>query len=352
MRATTLIFGLALAAVAALGIAHISAQPAPQRTPSPTAVAVASPRVVALGRLEPVSEVVRVGGPAGQDAARLVEVRVKEGDWVERGDIVAVLDTRERMRAALGQAEATLELRRAALARARADLDNQEQTLLAALEQQRAQRDRARWDLERLRRLQQSGLYQETALIDRQLALTSAERVLASAQLALDRVRARDARGLRFEEASAIAEVGTAEAALERARVDLSMVEIKAPIAGRVLRRLGRGGEQISNEGILELGDTRVMMARLEVFESDIASVGIGQTVQIVSRAFEGAVTGQVERVGLKVNRQSVVGEDPASALDARVVEVVARLDDAASARLAGFTGLQVRATFVPRAGS
>lgn len=352
MRRGIIVTLVVVTLVAGLGALHLTAQSATPRAPAATMQAPTPHRVVALGRLEPFSEVLRVNGPVGQDAARLAEVRVAEGEWVGRGDIVALLDTRGRMQAALAQAEATLDLRRAALARTRADLDSQERTLAATVEQQRAQRDRARWELERVHTLQRSGLYLETALIDKRLALESAEQVLGSARMTLDRNRVRDERGLRLEEAASLAEQNAAEAAAQRARADLAMVEIRAPIAGRILRRIGRNGEQISNEGIVEIGDTRVMVARVEVFEADIAEVRIGQGVVVTGRAFEGPANGRVERIGLKVNRQSVIGEDPATALDARVIEVMVLLDEAASARLAGFTGLQVRATFVAGEGS
>ncbi len=49
-------------------------------------------RVVALGRLEPKDEVIRVAGPS-LPAVVIAELRVDEGDWVEKDDIIAVLDT-------------------------------------------------------------------------------------------------------------------------------------------------------------------------------------------------------------------------------------------------------------------
>jgi len=50
-----------------------------------------------------------------------------------------------------------------------------------------------------------------------------------------------------------------------------------------------------------------------------------------------------VSRIGLAVGTQSIIREDPAAVLDARVVEVFVRLDKESSARVAGLTNLQVR---------
>ncbi|MCZ8181483.1 MAG: HlyD family efflux transporter periplasmic adaptor subunit [Beijerinckiaceae bacterium] len=309
-------------------------------------------RVVALGRIEPVSERVKITGPTTQEGGRLAEIVVNEGDWVEAAQVLAVLETRPRLAAALMQAEATLALRQAQLRKLIADLDNQEKMLAAALEQQEAQRERSKWDLDRLKRLQQSGVYQETALIDKRLALEGSTQALESARLQLVRNRSRDASGNRIDEASARAEIDVADASVQQARAALEFAVIRAPVAGRILRRFARSGEQVGQDGLLEMGDTRVMMVRAEVFESDIARLSPGQSATITSRALAEPLIGVIDRIGLTVNRQSIVGEDPAAALDARVIEVMVRLDPASSQRVTGLTGLQVRAAFGPQPGA
>jgi HlyD family secretion protein len=326
----------------------------PSQAPEAAAAIAAEPaprRIVALGRLEPVSETLRIAAPAGQDGGRIAAVVVEEGQWVEKDAVLAVLDTLPRLEAALRQAEATLALRRAALAKTEADLDSQEATLAAAMEQQEAQRDRARWEFERLQQLQKSGIYKDTALIDKRLALEAAEHALSSARIALERNRRRDPAGLRIDEASARAEVGIAEAQLAKARADLAFGAIRTPVAGRVIRRMARLGEQVGQEGLIEIADTRVMMVRAELFESDLRHLRPGVSVAVTSRALGEPLRGSVERIGLKVGRQTMIGEDPAANLDARVVEVMVRLDDAASLAAAGLTGMQVRAAFEAAAG-
>jgi HlyD family secretion protein len=309
-------------------------------------------RVVALGRIEPASEIIRLAAPAGQDTGRIARLAATEGDWVEKDALVAVLDTRPRLKAALAQAEAALALKRAALAKIVADLDNQEKTLTTAMEQQEAQRDRAKWEFERLRQLQKSGIYRDTALIDKRLALEGTEHALASARLMLERNSRRDASGLRIDEASATADIAAAEAALLKSRADLAFSEIRAPIAGRVLRRMARVGEQIGQDGLAEIADTRVMFVRAEIFESDLRALSIGMSASMSSRALSMPVQGVVTRIGFKVNRQTMIGEDPAATLDARVIEVMIRIDEAGSKATAGLSGLQVRASFEPGAGS
>jgi HlyD family secretion protein len=115
-----------------------------------------------------------------------------------------------------------------------------------------------------------------------------------------------------------------------------------------VLRLITRQGEAIpaapsgSDEGILELGNTRQMMVVAEVYESDVARVKVGQPVTITSRngAFTETLTGQVEEIGWQIFKNNVLDDDPAANADARVVEVKIRLDN--SDRVENLTNLQV----------
>jgi HlyD family secretion protein len=342
---------IAVAVAAVAGAYHLSLTRTAHLTSAATAQTQPAPelrRIVALGRIEPSSEVVRIAAPAGQDAGRIADILITEGQWMERGEVIAVLDTRARLAAAAEQAKATLALRRAALVKIVADLENQEKTLTAAMEQQEAQRDRSKWEFERLQQLQRSGIYRDTALIDRRLALEGAEQGLTTARLSLERNQRRDASSQRIDEVSARAEVAAAEAALSRAHADLAFSEIKSPITGRILRRIGRPGEQIGQDGLAEIADTRVMFVRAEVFESDLRGVVVDSGVSVTSRALAEPVRGTVSRIGLKVARQSMLGEDPAASLDARVIEVMIRLDEPGSRRMETLTGLQVRAVFDP----
>lgn len=340
---------LALAVVAAHGLSTTdSAKMAAAEPKAPPA----APRVMSLGRIEPVSEVVRIAAPTAQDSGRIAEIRVAEGEWVQKGQVIATLDSRARLEAALEQADATLVLREANLAKTIADIESQEKTLAAAFKLQESQRDRAKWDHDRLEHLQKTGLYRDTALIDKRLALDGANQSLESARVQLERNQRLDAMGQRIDEASARAEVAAARAALLRAQADLEFSTLRSPIDGRVLRRLGRVGEQIGQDGLMEIADTRVMMVRSEVFETDLRRVSIGAPVSISSRALSEHLTGVVDRIGLKVNRQTIIGEDPATSLDARVIEVMIRLDGPSSQRASSLTELQVRVSFSSEVGS
>lgn len=319
------------------------------KTAQPSIVAAQPSRITALGRVEPVSRVIRITGPTGASAGRIGTIRVAEGDRVQSGDVLAILDTEQALRAGVQQAEATVAIKRAQLVKTVTDIESQDKVLAATLGQQEAERDRTQWEFDKMARLQASGMYNEAALTDKRLALAAASRRLETARLALERNRAKDEVGMRVDEANARADLASAEAALAKARADHAQAFVRAPIAGRLLRLIGRPGEQIGTEGFAELGDTSTMMVRVEVFEADVRHVVEGKPAEITSRSLDGALAGKIDRVGLRVGQQSIIREDPAAVLDARVVEVLVRLDDASSSRVEGLSNLQVRVS-MPRA--
>ena len=77
------------------------------------------------------------------------------------------------------------------------------------------------------------------------------------------------------------------------------------------------------------MGDTSLMRAVAEVYETDIARVKIGQVATITSRALPHPITGKVVRIGNMVFKNDVLNVDPAARADARVVEVWIDLEDA-----------------------
>ncbi|MBX9594615.1 MAG: HlyD family efflux transporter periplasmic adaptor subunit [Roseomonas sp.] len=329
-----------------LGLGLIQGPSASVGGPAPTPTAPAVPSRVALGRIEPASDVIMLAAPQGSRAGRIAELLVREGDVAEAGQAVALMDNVQVLVAQVRQAEATLTQREARLAQRLVELEAEEASLASALEQERANRDRAKWEHERMTRLRQGGVYRDTALIDKRLALDSAEQKVIAAELALARARVRDAEGRRLEEAVLRSEVEMARASASQMQAEHEMATLRAPSHGTVLRINTRPGEVPGSDGIMLLGDLRRMRVRAEVFETDLPGIRPGQPVQVASRALPQPLAGSVEAIGLRVARQTIVREDPAATLDARVVEVMVALDARSSALAAGLTGLQVRAFF------
>jgi HlyD family secretion protein len=315
---------------------------APIAVPVPKAdvvAPVAAPVIVALGRLRPEGDAVTLAPPFGAGDARVARVLVAEGDRVAEGQIVAELDNLPQLRAAMATAEADLAAREAALVQARANVGS-------ALTEARAARDRA---------ASAAGLAEEEAARQRDLslrgvatraALDRAEAAAVQAARDLDRAEAQLARqeGGEAQPDVAVAsrQVDVARAALARAREDLAKGVVVAPMAGQVLALHVRAGEKPGAAGIAALGATDRMEAELEVYQTDIARVAVGQAVVLTSPALETPLSGAVTRIGLEVERQSILSADPAANTDARIVRVTIGLDAPSSARAAVLTGLEV----------
>ena len=56
--------------------------------------------VTALGRLEPQGEVIKLSAPTSNNGNRVEELLVNVGDRVQAGQVIAVLDSRDRLQAA------------------------------------------------------------------------------------------------------------------------------------------------------------------------------------------------------------------------------------------------------------
>jgi HlyD family secretion protein len=307
----------------------------------------APPRLVnALGEVLPVTNLVTIAGPTGQDAGRIARIDVGEGDRVDAGQILAVLDTEPLLKAQLDQAIADESVRCAALAVKVADLDSQEQQLQAQLDDQQVALERARLELDRRTTLRDTGLYEDSALADMRFDVQSATFILRNLQVQLDRTRMRTNDGVRLDEQSALAELESATAARAKAQADYAKAAIRAPISGRVLALFGRVGQQIDSDGFGEIGDTTQMMLRAEVYETDMVEVALGQPITATSRAFTTMLSGTVSRLGVRISGQSILSTDPAAIVDARVIEVWITLDSRSSAAVADRSGLQVTAAF------
>lgn len=260
--------------------------------PSPVAQPARLEAVSALGRLEPAGDIRRLAAPITGigGSPRITELLVEEGEWVRRGQLLARFDNGPNQRA-----------ERALL-----------QTRIANLEQRRAVQQR---DLARYRKLSRVGALPSSDLDTReQQALELEGRLL--------------------------------EARAELARIDTDLVntELRAPIDGLVLRLRARTGERPGDSGILELGASGRMEAVVEVYESDINRVRLGQVVRMVSEngGFRGQLRGEVSRISPQVRQRQVLATDPTGDADARIVEVRVRLDPADARRVQALTGLKV----------
>ncbi|NJM33393.1 MAG: HlyD family efflux transporter periplasmic adaptor subunit [Rhodomicrobium sp.] len=295
-----------------------------ERIPSKERVAaLAVGDVLALGRLRPQGGIVAVGLPAGTGDARIDKILVAQGDAVDDGALLAILDTRIQYEAALDNAETTLATRRASLDQMRAQIAVAEAETKALLESATVSQAVAESELARASQLQKRGAATEVQVEDAKAKADAAKADVARLTATLSRYTP-NADGKQVDIALAEAELAAAEAALKRARKDLDRARVYAPRGGTIIELAVREGERPPQEGLLRLGNVARMEAELEVFQTMVSRVAIGQSVSIRSNALgETALTGRVARIGTLVGRQNVTADDPAANTDARVLEVI-----------------------------
>lgn len=273
--------------------------------------------VSALGRLQPQGGIIRVGAPstpASVSGSLLAVLHVKEGDHIEAGQLLAITESFTVLSARLKQAEAERQraIRAADASRSQAD----EACVLADVTKREANR--------RVRLLDQKlASEEETELAQGREQATAASCTAAKAQALV-----------------AESDIDVAAAHVEVTKTELERSRIKAPVSGMVLDVLTNPGEFIGAEGLLELGQVDKMVAVAEVYETDIRWLKIGQTATVTSNALPQALSGRVELIRHKVQKQDVTGTDPAADKDARIIEVEILLDDPET--VSSLTHLQV----------
>lgn len=184
---------------------------------------------------------------------RIKQIKFEEGDYVKDGEIAIILDD-EKKRAEYDQADANLEVAKANL------LNAQAEAVKAKVKIEDTKRD-----LERISSLLEKNLVSRN---DKDKAQTNYD--LAAADL--NKAQA--------QETVANASIKQAEAALNLAKTNLEDAIIKSSISGIVTLKAFEPGEMVSSGAtILTIIDTNNIWARVDVEETDIAKIKLGDLV-------------------------------------------------------------------------
>jgi HlyD family secretion protein len=242
MRAPSVLAGIAVLVLAGGGYLYWSSQ---------TSARIPAGLTVANGRVE----VERVD-IAAKLPGRVAEIRVKEGDFVERGAIIAQLDTAE-MRAQLAAAEASVQRATAAIARSEADIAVREaEHNLSELEMQRA-----------------NDLAQRAAGTKVEVERRTAQHLVSAAQIL----------GAKAALADAKASKEVAEAQVAQIKANIADMELRTPVAGRVEYKLVQAGEVVAAGGrlvtVLDLSDVHMTIF---LPTADAGRIALGSQARII----------------------------------------------------------------------
>jgi HlyD family secretion protein len=272
--------------------------------------------VVAMARLEPASQLVRVSAPLVDTVARIL---VKEGEAVKVGQELAVVETNamrrlERDSARLRAQQAALKLRGVEAQR-------------AALRQAEAALANANDEVTRTKTLLDRGL----------VSAREYDTMIFQARRSQDDVSQARTALVQAEESTRLAQA-EAENAVALAERQLEQTVVRAPITGSVLRILARPGERAVGP-VVELGQTGRMSAVAEVHSTEIHFVRAGQKAEFTSPSLEAPLAGEVQSVGMMINYRNIFGEDSSAVTNAKVFEV--RVTLAPDPRVGRFSNLE-----------
>ena len=344
-RRTKLLVGLAALGLAAGSYAVFTRGEATRPAQTVAAAPAGPVGVGALGRVEPASRLRTLTQPGGMAVTRLDRLLVAEGDAVTEGQLLAEFADAAQKDASVAQAEAAVAEQRASLARIRAagrpsEIEAQ-RARIAALT---AQEQLALREAERSDRLVPTGAG-AVAQADRNRAAAvrlAAERRQAESDLdTLLSSRPEDI-------ALAEARLAAAEAALAKARADAELSRVRAPFAGTVLRVIARPGDQVGNDGLMEIGDLARMDVVADVYETDLPRLRLGAPAEVVVPGEPRRFTATVREIGWTVRRQTQANTDPVAAVDSRTVEVRLALDEAGTEALRRRSNMQVQVAIRP----
>jgi HlyD family secretion protein len=336
--------------------------------------------VAAIGRLEPLSRVSRVSVPAFLKDERILKLVVSEGDWLEAGQVICIMDAEPRLFKELQQAQEAVTLAKTQLNKvlagaklgeigaAKASFDslrrersNRIKNQEAVIAKASAELAFSRHEFERYKQLVAEGAVSHSQYDAKLTTMKTNQAVLAEAlsekqriQETLDsRIEEAEANLNRVSEvrpvdvAVAKAELKQAEARRDRVALDLSLCKVVSPRSGRVLKINARPGETIGSNGIIDLGNTQQMVAVAEVYQSDLPRLRVGQPAIIEGDGMTGPARGKVLNIGWEVARQSVFSQEPSSGSDARVVEVKIEVAPKDNFRVEKLTNMQVECRFI-----
>jgi HlyD family secretion protein len=231
--------------------------------------------VSASGKIQP-QHLVNI---SADTMGRVTNLAIDEGDRVKKGQFLMQIDPR-LLASAAEQAEASL-----------AAAASQMEQLRVASESAKAALKQAQDAYTRQQQLWKQGLTTRETLetAENQLRMRQSDANSAEKQIETQRLRMQQER-----------------ASLESAKYSLSKVRIESPIDGIVTRRNIEEGETVvvgtmNNAGtvLLTIADMSVIEAQVEVDETDIPNVALGQPAKITIDAMPGKTfTGKVVEIG------------------------------------------------------
>jgi HlyD family secretion protein len=271
---------------------------------------------------------------------RIMELMVKEGDHVHRGQVVARIESI--------QANADVQAQRASVASAEADSsateagltvqDDTIRTQQATIDRTKSDLELARINSERSEQLFKAGVGPKQDFDQRKAAYDSQAAALREAELRLDQLKSQRAQSL-AQITSAQRRVTQAQAGLTRVSDILEKHDVVAPIDGIVTNLPVQVGETVvpgiqnsAASSVMTVADMSLITAEVHVDETDIVNLQIGQKADVTidaipDRKFSGHIT-EIGNEAILRSTGLVASSSATSSTEAKDFKVVVALDN------------------------
>lgn len=275
-----------------------------------------------------IEEALSVSGPvSGTDSvdvvsnlhAEVLEIQVKEGDKVEKDQVLAVVDSTD-IQKEVDIAQNAYDLAVSTL---------QEQQIAAENGYAKAQQDfqAAKTAFDRTNVLFQSGSVSQLEWETAKNAMDDAERQLRTFTLKDGRPMANESYSLQVQNAAF---------ELEKKQTALENTVIKSPITGTVVRvnaKVGRFADTIEDDkAMFSIENLETLEMKIPISEYSIGKVSVGQEAEISADILNGeTVQGQVTAI-------SPTGEEKGGGSTERVIPTTIRIEDKNTRLIAGIT--------------
>ncbi len=341
-------WGVGLGVFLLTGSLMIASRRAHESTAASATVSSHEPELIAgPGRVEPYSEDIKIGSEL---SGRLKSVNVEEGDAIHRDEVLAELENAD-YRAEVESARANVVAKEATLRKVINGARHQERAeAWSSVDEAKAVMENAQSELHRRQELFKAGVVPREEL-DRYAS--DADVAKAKYNAAVEQRALVDDHAREEDQSLAEADVKLAEAQLEEAEARYEKTFIRSPIDGIVLRKHHRSGESVSNSSttpdpVLTIGDRKTLRVRVDVDETDVSKVRVGQRAYVTADAYgTQKFWGHVVRIGQQLGPKNVRTDEPTEKVDTKILETLVELDSGSQLP----DGLRVDAYIVPESG-
>jgi HlyD family secretion protein len=315
-------------------------------------------QVVALEQLEPQSEVIKVSVPGTLSNDRVTQLLVQRGDRVTQGQVVAILDSRDRLQGLLAEARSQVSLAQAELAQVKAgaksgeiaaqtsqidrlksqrqgDVIAQQETVarleaqlegdrtvqMATIRRLAAAQQNLDKEYQRYQSLYTAGGISQSLLDSKRLAADTAREEVTEARTVLERIDRTAARQLSEARAVLTRDEQTGESQIDEAKANLDRIAEVRPVdiqtAQAKVNQALTGAQRAEAELAQATVRSPVAGRILEIFakpgevvrDDGLLSLGQTEQMQVVAEVYQSEIQKIREGQSATITSEAFVGE-------------------------------------------